>query len=383
MIPFWYGYDCWLQSHGMLLYKLRPPPGNPGARFWYPSRDTVSSTLPFARCLNGGSSESEFSTGLRVMPRFAYAQDGCGRDLFIKLIEKGSNEHKINRHLLSNASSSNASEFSFVLPPVALLDSPYDFSFLVMPRFVQTLSTVRQVLTFMKCLLTGLAFLHEQRIAHRDINISNVLVNCYCQSLEEWKTEETIREYIQTSDEVAYALFDFDLSVQFPLDTDIRSARRPSREAFRGAPIYHPSDVWCGPPGYNPFAFDVACLGNLFLYHFASMIPTVPALAPLYACMTTHVVEQRFTASEALAFYLEHLERLPDEVQRREVVLRPSCDPLNNPDLFWQLLGTEDEARWSQYRVPPRPWGKRFLTWLASLPRGWMLLHRLRCTLHI
>ncbi|KAI0359430.1 hypothetical protein OH77DRAFT_1395217, partial [Trametes cingulata] len=353
MVPFWWGYDAWFQSRGILLYDLHPPPGGSSACRWYPSMESAPSSLPFARCVTEQSTEV---TGLRAMARFAYAQDDARRDLVIKIMKKGSTEESVNRYLLVNAHSFSAEKFPCVLPPVAVLHSPHDFSFLVMPRWssipalMDNLVTVKQALTFIRCLLTGLAFLHEQRIAHRDINTSNVLINCYSPALEEYDTADIVREHIHTSDEVAYCLFDFDLSVQLPLETDIRSARRPSLEAFRGAPAFHPSDVWCGPPTYNPFAFDVACLGNLLLYHFACLIPIVPSMAPLFARMTTHAVEQRFTALEALGFYRTHLEGLPDEVTRRRVVLKDSFDPLEDPDKYWQLLGPEDEARWHEYR---------------------------------
>ncbi|KAI0355650.1 hypothetical protein OH77DRAFT_1424591 [Trametes cingulata] len=389
MVPFWRGYDGWFQSRGILLYERHPPPGGTNTR-WYPSKESTSSILPFAHRVAERSTKVTRVTGLQPMPRFAYAQDGSGRDLVIKIIKKGSTEDSINRCLLESVDSSNPDKFPFVLPPVAVLDSPYEFSFLVMPRWrsistlLETLVTVKQVLTFMKCLLIGLAFLHEQRIAHRDINTSNVLMNCYSPALEEWCTEDVVREHVRTSDEVAYCLFDFDLSLQLPLETDIRSARRPSLEAFRGAPAFHPSDVWCGPPTYNPFAFDVACLGNLLLYHFACIIPIVPTMAPLFARMTTHAVEQRFTALEALKFCRTHLEGLPDEVTRRKVVLKDSFDPLGDPDKYWQLLGPEDEARWSGYRVPARPLGQRVLIWFAeSLPYALRILFAVRRVLRV
>lgn len=72
--------------------------------------------------------------------------------------------------------------------------------------------------------------------------------------------------------------------------------------------------------------------------------------------MTTHVIDQRFTASEALVFYNEHLAHLSEEVLETGIVAEPSFEPLNYPDLYWKQLGTGDRERWSQYRVPPRPW---------------------------
>lgn len=99
--------------------------------------------------------------------------------------------------------------------------------------------------------------------------------------------------------------------------------------------------------------------------------------------MTTHVVSQRFTASEALVFYDEHLAHLSEEVLKTSIVAEPSFDPLNDPDLYWGQLGTGDRERWSQYRVPPTPWSHRFLLWLSTWPSGWEVYCTLRCILHV
>lgn len=103
----------------------------------------------------------------------------------------------------------------------------------------------------------------------QDINHTNVLMNCYCPALDDYWVRDMLRDHIQTSGHVEYALFDFNLSVQFPAHVDIRTARLPSREAWCGALMFHPTDATMGQPEYNPFPFDVACLGNLLLYHFA------------------------------------------------------------------------------------------------------------------
>lgn len=94
-------------------------------------------------------------------------------------------------------------------------------------------------------------------------------MNCYSPALDDYWVRDMLRDHIQTSGHVEYALFDFNLSVQFPPDVDIRTVRLPSREGWCGAINFHPADATMGQPEYNPFPFDVACLGNLLLYHFA------------------------------------------------------------------------------------------------------------------
>lgn len=50
-----------------------------------------------------------------------------------------------------------------------------------------------------------------------------------------------------------------------PLDASIEDCRRPSLEASYGQRIYNPANVSQGERYYNPFPFDVGCLGNLYL----------------------------------------------------------------------------------------------------------------------
>ena len=66
-----------------------------------------------------------------------------------------------------------------------------------------------------------------------------------------------------------WALMDYDQSIQHPENVSLKQYRRPADEAWAGAEMYRPEDIYLGEPTYNPFAFDVAMLGNLFRVHFA------------------------------------------------------------------------------------------------------------------
>ena len=68
-----------------------------------------------------------------IQARIAPAQDALGRDVMIKLTRRDSLEHRIYKDLL-HCSGLSGEDFSCVLPPVAILDTPHDFSFVVMPR---------------------------------------------------------------------------------------------------------------------------------------------------------------------------------------------------------------------------------------------------------
>ena len=61
---------------------------------------------------------------------------------------------------------------------------------------------------------------------------------------------------------------DFDQSIILPVDTDLRTCVRPSHEADYGNATYKPWNGDFGEPFYNPFAFDVGMMGNMFRMYF-------------------------------------------------------------------------------------------------------------------
>ena len=68
--------------------------------------------------------------------------------------------------------------------------------------------------------------------------------------------------------EVRYAYIDFELSHSFPRDTVLHDLRLPAWESLRGHEEYHPLDLTLTELEdetaiYDPFAFDVACLGSI------------------------------------------------------------------------------------------------------------------------
>lgn len=109
----------------------------------------------------------------------------------------------------------------------------------------------------------------------------------------------------------------------------------------------------------------------------------VPQLAPLLAKMSTHVVESRFTAAEALDFFNKHLGQLPEHLQASPVVLEPSFEVLRDPELYWSILSPDNLCIWQEYRVPPRSWIQRLLTWFGRNRMAWNLLRLVRRFLYI
>ena len=89
------------------------------------------------------------------------------------------------------------------------------------------------------------------------------MVNFYCTGVSGDRAQVLFCEHLRRPD-VAYSLMDFDLSLKCPRDVSLRKCRVPVDVAWTS--MYVPTDLYLAPPSYSPFAYDVACLGNLFRY---------------------------------------------------------------------------------------------------------------------
>ena len=67
------------------------------------------------------------------------------------------------------------------------------------------------------------------------------------------------------SQDVVYAIFDYDLALPLEPGLPLASYRLPAYKSFCGCFSFHPEDAAHAQLEYNPFAFDVACLGNMFI----------------------------------------------------------------------------------------------------------------------
>jgi hypothetical protein len=70
----------------------------------------------------------------------------------------------------------------------------------------------------------------------------------------------------RATQDVCYCLFNFDIALII-LDG---VHHLPSTFSFVGSPFHHPPDTGQGETTYDPFAFDVACLGNALCIFNAS-----------------------------------------------------------------------------------------------------------------
>ena len=73
----------------------------------------------------------------------------------------------------------------------------------------------------------------------------------------------TLRSALRREGRLTYALFDFDISIMFPSSFTPAECRLPYWMSWHGCILIPPYDTTQGEDDYDPFAFDVACLGIL------------------------------------------------------------------------------------------------------------------------
>ncbi|TDL14140.1 hypothetical protein BD410DRAFT_699639, partial [Rickenella mellea] len=238
---------------------------------------------------------------------FHFAQDELNRNVTIGVVANDSQEHRIFKNLSDCPELLDPDTFPCVIPPLQIISTCHSFSFVVMPRWSHVVlaywfSNVGELLFFISSMLRGLSFLHSRQIVHRDISTSNILLKFF--DYNKFVNHEGAARHRAglLSMPARYCLFDFNLSVIFPPDKPFKDCRLPSYLAEQGAPWFHPPDVLQGELDYDPFAFDVGCMGNLFLGEFEYLVPLIPRLGPLFDRMTTHNIPDRLTAAQALEF---------------------------------------------------------------------------------
>ncbi|CAL1698365.1 unnamed protein product [Somion occarium] len=307
MTSIWKALAPWFKDRGYILYpreSLCAVPSS-GLSAYQLSGNPVK--FPYAYA-------SETRLASRVMrmarPCIFPAVDKNRRDVIVKfLFNDAENTHEVSilKHLISESLRSDP--LNKVIPVFDVLTYDDRYSFVVMPRWGSAYSLhycgfdcLGTAFNFASCLLKALAFLHKNLIAHRDIRLDNVLVNVYGK-------DQLMFDYrpFLSSRQADFVLCDFGVSIMFPPDTPQAERMRPVSESELGSYQYHPPDAANGQAMYDPFAYDVACLGGLFCEHMTTL---VPSLAPFLDRMITSDIASRYTASEALEAFTQLYEDL-------------------------------------------------------------------------
>ncbi|KAI0355663.1 hypothetical protein OH77DRAFT_1495940 [Trametes cingulata] len=365
MLDFWQGWEDWLAARGFTLSLGEGSNEEHLIKDWCTPPFTAPASLPYAQCVRS-ETKSWHPLFSRPATKIGWAQDSEHRDIVFKLTNTDSEEYRIYQHLLHLAGSSAPRQCSGVLQPVAILDTPYNFSFVAMPRWGPIASLTK---------LTS--------VGQADIHQNNMLINCYNPDVYMGEDIAAVLADFRTTKEAHYNLFDFNISLRFPPDTSLVACRRPAHEASWGAPVYHPPDVSLGAAEYNPFAFDVACLGNLFRAYFSSVIPVIPLLPPLFNRMTTHVISERFTAREAADFLDSTIAQVSEATLGKALTVFPEWECCANTDIYWSRTSPGFRARWEQYRTPERSWVVWVIDRITDFPIAWRALCFIRRTLRV
>ena len=112
----------------------------------------------------------------------------------------------------------------------------------------------------------------------QDIKASNIVVNHFgaFHNIE----FNDLRRTLRRDGHLAYAIIDFDISIVFPPNVTREECRLPSNLSFDGG-LNQPHDTRQGELDYDPFAFDVGCLGVLFCEEFQVCFFLFPVLCNL------------------------------------------------------------------------------------------------------
>ncbi|KAJ3008558.1 hypothetical protein NUW54_g3109 [Trametes sanguinea] len=100
----------------------------------------------------------------------------------------------------------------------------------------------------------------------------------------------------------------------------------------------------------------------------------LPFVAPLFERMTTQIVVECLTTSEAALLFDAILTQLPDAVSDTPVTVTPSTDCLRKPDLYWSQTTPRLRAAWVSYRTPVIPWHMQLFKSVADIPVGWRVV---------
>ncbi|KAJ3538571.1 hypothetical protein NMY22_g5106 [Coprinellus aureogranulatus] len=291
MLPFF-------ASHGLHLYEYSPGTGKEAVPPSQPkSSHSHAMPWPWARNAYNREEDLEFSflTTARVWP----ARDANGHEVIIRLASSGpSASEELNVFWRLNTPEARGDPRNHTLPVLGYLNFN-DLVFVVMPRW-ETVAhspwapacSVLELLELAEVFYEGLEFLHEKRIAHRDIYTSNTVMDVLVPLGEDVYN-------LRTPGAVRYAYIDYNVSITFPLDTDIDALQ--TDRLMRG-PI---RDRGLKPGLCNPFKDDVICLTGMAQTMVRVIDNVVPEIGSFFDSILRCKYEEVPSAREALRSFRE------------------------------------------------------------------------------
>ncbi|KAF9018094.1 kinase-like protein [Hymenopellis radicata] len=374
----------WLLERGYTLYNhfcldeavIRSADCGP----YLPNSSKLGGQFPYAF---HDEAYASFEEDTGEIPYFTYAwgnvvfaQDKENRHVALKLVRRDSEEFRIMHFLLKAQNERPGKFIPGILPILEIL--PFAGHWLVvMPRWGDAIASpwfnsVGETLVVIHSLLSALAFLHGSGIVHRDIAPRNTLVNHF--ALDSRGGGYPLRSAMRKDGRMKYVLFDFNLALMFPASATHASYRLPRKGGFF-ASLNAPTDLSQGEYDYEPFAFDVGCLGIMFSIFFQHLTPFAPILAPLIDGMETWDVRARFTAEEALQFFEKHVPHF-DENLLHAVPRKYDYEEYDR----WSELPPEFVHKWAHLRIPLEPITRKILRWICQYRICDIAVQRIRRT---
>ncbi|TDL19269.1 hypothetical protein BD410DRAFT_774138 [Rickenella mellea] len=289
----WRDRQVFLESRGYML-RGRFRPG------WVPS--WLGTDIPPAT-FDDGISNTHIKTidATRIMD---------GQPVFIKKLPSNTEELAIARYLSTPTRMQDPR--NHCVPILDHFADPTDSSliFIVMPMLRNFDSPpfflVNEVVDFVHQTLEGLAYMHGQLVAHRDLAYLNVMLDgkpLYPEghhpilqnfTPDSQKLAKVLRRC--DVDRVKYYFIDFGISTRFE---NANAARLVLGNIAQDRDI---PELSLHRP-YDPFAVDVFTLGNIYRQFLMKKYSNLGFLAPLVEAMTHRDPKMRPTAADALSTF--------------------------------------------------------------------------------
>ncbi|TBU39410.1 kinase-like domain-containing protein [Dichomitus squalens] len=247
----------------------------------------------------------------------------------IKSTRNDTREIHIARYLTEQHSARN-----HCVPVLDIRQDPLEphMSLMVMPHLRQfydpDFGTIDEVMDFIRQSLEGLRFLHECRVAHRDIAAANVMMDgrsLYPQGYHPVRTEflpdgaNDARPLSRSNCSVQYYYVDFGLSTLFEEGEDPLVLGRTGRD--KEIPELS-NEV-----PYDAYRADVFALGNLYYKEFISKYHGLDLIRPLVNMMKWKDPAQRPTADAAFHLFEAIYSRTDETLLRWRLRSRTESAP--------------------------------------------------------